>query len=933
MTESRRLEDLLSDDIHLLGNTLGQVIRRQAGIEIYELEERIRALTKARRVDSDPAINGRIERIIHSLSTTNAELVARAFTVYFELINLAEEQHRVRVLRQRERAAHPRPVKESIAAAIANLRQMGLDEFEMQQLLDRLNIELVFTAHPTQAKRRTVLSKLRRLANALHDLEMRDLLPAERDHILRQLLAETTSLWLTDRSRVTKPEVEDEVRTGLYYFEITLWDVLPQIYAAMKNALAENYPMLKMPSRFLTYGSWIGGDRDGNPNVTADVTAESLRLHRGAAVEWHQVMARQLNRTLTMSVELSPISSELKKALASVETASEHVAYLQNRYPTEPYRLWFALLGSDLRDASRGDMVARLKGHANPPLRLRTMNDLRGRLDLINKALRDNNLRDMAETDLAHMRRQAEVFGLHIARLDIRQYSDYNTAVLHELLQKLNLHDNFAELDGAGRTAVLSQLLDAPIPDLGKLTNLSPEAQETRDLFQILFRAYDFYGPELIGPYIVSMTHGPEDILAPLLLARWHGLCLQPGSQEEGLAFAPLFETRKDLRNAPQIMTNLFKHPQYGRHLQRHQNQQTIMIGYSDSNKDAGYLAANWELYQAQETMAATCQEQGVTMTLFHGRGGTIARGGGPANRAIVSQPPESVNGRIRITEQGEVIEERYGNESVARRHLEQVVHAVLMASAPTHYGARISLKPAWRTAMDELAAISYRAYRKLIYETPELLDYWQQATPIHEISQMRIGSRPSRRTSSARPTGAAFTSLRAIPWGFSWMQSRHVLPGWYGVGAALSQFGSTPENLQLLQEMYRDWNFFKVVIDNAQVSLAKADMGIARLYAELVEGEKVREKIFGEIERAFAETCQWILRVTEQRQLLDNDPVLQRSVRRRNPYVDPLNYIQVSLLRRLRFLPEQDSPTAQQILQAIFLTVNGIASGLKNTG
>jgi phosphoenolpyruvate carboxylase len=391
-------------------------------------------------------------------------------------------------------------------------------------------------------------------------------------------------------------------------------------------------------------------------------------------------------------------------------------------------------------------------------------------------------------------------------------------------------------------------------------------------------------------------------------------------------------------------MTELFQHPHYGRHLQRHHNQQTIMIGYSDSNKDAGYLAANWELYQAQEAITETCRQQGVSLTLFHGRGGTIARGGGPANRAILSQPPQSVNGRIRITEQGEVIEERYGNEAIARRHLEQVVHAVLLASAPAHYGAagygaagygaagygaNTTPQAEWRQAMDELAAISYRAYRKFIYETPELLEYWQQATPIQEISQMRIGSRPSRRA----PTGAAFTSLRAIPWGFSWMQSRHVLPGWYGVGAALSEFGRSPDNLHLLQQMYHDWSFFKVVIDNAQVSLAKADMGIARLYAQLVEGEKVRQMIFGEIERAFAETCEWILRVTEQRQLLDNDPVLQHSVRRRNPYVDPLNYIQVSLLRRLRFLPEQDSPTAQQIIQAIFLTVNGIASGLKNTG
>ena len=350
------------------------------------------------------------------------------------------------------------------------------------------------------------------------------------------------------------------------------------------------------------------------------------------------------------------------------------------------------------------------------------------------------------------------------------------------------------------------------------------------------------------------------------------------------------------------------------------------MIGYSDSNKDAGFVPARWELYQAQEAMAATCRQYGVAMTLFHGRGGTVARGGGPANRAILAQPPGSVNGRIRITEQGEVIDENYSSPAIANRHLQQVTHAVLLASAPPHVQLQPKPTAAWREAMDQLTAVAYHTYRELVYETPALLQYWEQATPIREISQMRIGSRPARRAGKASLSG-----LRAIPWGFSWMQSRHVLPGWYGIGTALADYG--PKNLPLLQEMYAEWPFFTDLVDNAQVSLAKADMGIAKLYATLVEDDTVRETIYDQIASAHRQSCDWILRITDQRQILDNDPVLQRSVQQRNPYVDPLNFIQVALLRRLRFLPDQDGPTAEKLRQTIFLTINGIASGLKNTG
>ena len=928
MPMTREKQERLSEDIHLLGDILGHVIRRQAGIEIFELEERIRALAKTRRIESDPAIDTRLAYVVGRLDPDEAELVARGFTTYFELVNLAEEQHRVRVLRERERDVHPQPLSESVAGAVAALWKAGVDEFEMRRLLNRLDIELVFTAHPTQAKRRTVLTKLRRIAAALTELDVRDLLPSERQALVDQITAEVTLLWVTDRSRTSRPTVTDEVRTGLFYFDTTLWDVLPAVYRDMAAALARHYPALRPPDRFLTYASWIGGDRDGNPNVTADVTAETLRLHRGLALEKHRAAARRLDRSLSISNDLADVPEAITDAVAAHGEPGGHLAFLHDRYPHEAYRHLSAQLGADLAEASAGDMLARLRGEELPPLRMRTMDNLLEPLTLMDRSLRAAHMDEIARADLEQSLLQARVFGLHAARLDLRQYSDYNTAVLDELFGHLGWFDGFGQMDGPARAAALTDALARPIPDLTGFGGLSAEARETLELFRVVKRAADYYGPELFGPYVVSMTHGPEDILAPLLLARWHGLCLRDDGRTEGMTFAPLFETRADLRAAPEVMTALFAHPGYAPHLARTGRRQTIMIGYSDSNKDAGYLAANWELYQGQDALAATCAAHDVVMTLFHGRGGTIARGGGPANRSILAQPPGSVGGRIRITEQGEVISDRYSHPAIANRHLQQVVHAVLMAGAPEQYRLLPRPKPDWPAAMDELAATSYRAYRALIYETPELLTYWSQATPMDEISRMRIGSRPSRRTGAV-----TFDSLRAIPWGFSWMQCRHVLPGWFGVGEALAAFGRTPERVALLQEMYRDWSFFRNLLDNSQVSMAQADMGIAGLYAGLVEDARVRDLIFGQVEAAFDRTREALLLITGGRELLDNDPVLQRSVRRRNPYIDPLNFIQVSLLRRLRGLPDPESAEAAHLRDTVFLTINGIASGLKNTG
>ncbi|MDX1613918.1 MAG: phosphoenolpyruvate carboxylase [Candidatus Promineifilaceae bacterium] len=923
---SNQTLDRLSDDIHLLGDILGKVIRQQAGIEIYDLVERTRALSKTRRSDQDPALGDYLRQLVSRLTLDEAEGVARAFTTYFELINLAEENHRVRVLRRREREAYPNPPGESIAAAIGQLRADGVTSEQMAALLADLHIELVFTAHPTEAKRRSVLSKLRRIDDKLLLLERQDPLPSERAELEKEIRAEVTALWLTERGRTRKPHVTDEVRTGLHYFETSIWDVLPNIYEELAQALTEHYPSVTAPTRFLTFGSWIGGDRDGNPNVTTPVTAETLRLHRGLAVEHHRREAHRLARFLSLSRRLSPPGPALRRTLEQAEP-TPHVDYLRQRYPREPYRIHAALLQADLAAASEDDVVARLQGEGAAPLpALRSGTELLQRLTDLSDSLRQNGADIIADVQVAPFEAQARLFGLHTARLDIRQYSDYHTAALSEILASLDRYDDYEGLDAAARTKLLTELLNEPIPDLDGLASLSDETHELLELFRLLARAVDYYGPQLIGPYIISMARGPADVLIVLLLGYWHGLCLR----EDGQAFltiAPLFETRADLAQANESMATLFTHPIYGRHLADLDRHQTIMVGYSDSNKDAGYLAANWELFQAQERLAAVCRTHQVQLTLFHGRGGTVARGGGPVGRIIRAQPPGSIGGQLRVTEQGEVIDERYGHPAIARRHLEQVTHAVLLASAPD-YAERHAPQAAWREMMDELAEVAYQAYREFIYETPDLLTYWMQATPIHEIGKLRIGSRPARRQSDD-----PFASLRAIPWNFSWMQSRHGLPGWYGLGHALEAFTHDDGKLADLQGMYRDWIFFRALIDNAQMALGKADMSIAGLYASLVEDVDLRQRIFGHIMGAHQRTCRQVLKVTGQQEILGNASTLRLSIARRNPYVDPLNFVQVDLLRRLRALPDEENDQAGELLEVIFLTINGIAAGLKNTG
>ena len=902
----------LSATIHLLGEALGDVLRAQESVTLFETEEHIRALAKARRAgEMDAAV--RLPLAVADLPVDAARATASAFAVYFDLINLAEEVHRIQALRARERAQYPAPIGESIGEAIARLQARGVTSERMAELLRELRIELVLTAHPTEAKRRTVLSKLQRISDLLRHLQDADLLPRERTELMAGLQAEITALWLTDRARTTRPAVTDEVRTGLYFVDEVFWDLVPRIDADLEAAVSLHYPGLVPPPAWLTVASWIGGDRDGNPSVVTELTAETLRLHRGLAVERHRRSVQDLARRLSVSGRRCPPPEALTAWLDARRPLPAHVAYLEQRYAGEPYRLALSLLAADLEAASREDMTARLLDEAPHAARI-TAAEVRTVVDLVAQGVPPA----LAGDRVRALEHQIEAFGLHAARLDIREDSGRLAAALGDILARLSLEAGFAERDEPARAAVLLRLLAEEAPKASEISALALDelSAETWRLFRLLGRAQAIYGRGSLGPFIISMTRGPADLLTVLLLARWAG-------GASGMQIVPLFETLGDLDAAPRTLETLFALPVYRAHLDSCAGEQMVMIGYSDSNKDGGYLAANWALYRAQEAIAWTCRERGVALTLFHGRGGTVARGGGPAGRAIRAQPPGTVQGRFRVTEQGETIASRYADPALAHRHVEQIVSAVLLASADD-VDAAAPLDPAWREAMDVMAAAARETYHDLVERTPGFLEYWRAATPIEELSRLRLGSRPAVR----RAGGLTRSAVRAIPWVFSWMQSRFNLPGWYGLGTALGRVDAGR-----LREMYAGWPFFRAILDNAEMSLLKADMGIAALYSELVPSRALATAVFTRIGNEFVRTRESILRATDHAELMDGDPVIQRSVHLRNPYVDPLNYLQVEMLRRLRALADQDGDDAARYREIIVVTINGIAAGLRNTG
>lgn len=948
-------DDQLSHDVSLLGRLLGDVLREQEGEAGFALVEELRARTKALRSpdphppDLGPGGQALLARC-RALDAASVRRLTRAFTLYFHLVNVAEEHHRLRVLRQRDAASAGGPRPESVAAGIAAAAGAGVGADGVRRLLAVLDVEPVVTAHPTEARRRTVLHKLRALARLAERLDDTRLPPDEIAELHDRVREVVTALWRTDERRARPPSVLDEVRNGLFYFEESLWNAAPRLYRDLEAALARFYPgeLFDVPV-FLRFGSWVGGDRDGHPHVTAAVTEHTLRLHRETALALLEGNVRALQQDLSLRTDPADLPPALAEALAAEAAAAPVLAArAATAFPGEPYRQLTAIVLAHLRATRRANAAAlrRLPSYEQegilteavwgegPPAEAepadnesaertvyRGPREVLAALAVLRRALMSEGAGRLADGALRDLTRRVQVFGFHLARLDLRQHSRVMSAALAEMLARSGDSPDYLALAEPGRATLVARLLSAGVPPAWEREGVTATAGEVLDLFAMIGRMRRELGPGAIGVFIVSMTAAVSDVLTPLLFARHAGL-FEPGRDgvptRSAIEVVPLFETIDDLRGCTGLMEGLFALPVYDRHLAAWGRRQQVMLGYSDSNKDGGFLTANWELYRAQEALAETCRRAGVSLSLFHGRGGAIGRGGGPTGRAIQAQPPGTVAGRLRFTEQGESAFARYAHPQVAHRHLEQTVHAVLRASL---LPAASASRPAWEVLLASASSAALRAYRELVYEDPEFIEYFRAVTPIDLVSDLLIGSRPSR-----RQAGDRIEDLRAIPWVFSWTQSRCGLPGWYGLGAALA---ATPEGAGVLAEMYRGWPFFRSLIDNAQLGLGRSDLAIARLYDGRAD-PRVGSRIFPAIEAEWRRTVD-VIEAATGAPPLQQSPVLLRSIRLRNPYVDPLSIVQVTLLERLH--ADADAPEIDALRHLAALTINGIAAGLQNTG
>jgi phosphoenolpyruvate carboxylase len=932
MAESDALATLEADafarlrkDVDLLASTLGDVLRELEPPHVFETVEQVRALTKRRRAEersgagSADATN-ELRRLVAAMDLPTAERVLRAFTIFFQLVNVAEEIHRVRVNRLRAGAASvARPRSESVAAAVKGLADEGWSADEIRRFIAELDVQLTITAHPTEVKRYTVRLKLERIAGALRSLGERQLAPQARRSLLDEIGAEIATLWQTRELVHERPTVVDEVKSALYYFRRSLVGAVPRLMADLEDAMATYFGAGAGAAAgtfppVLRFRSWIGGDRDGNPNVTPAVMAEAYALQAEVALEGHLEDVDGLVQRLSQWQDRIDPGDDFRDDLARHEAERGPAS----RFMREPFRrklfhVHAALLEERAaegvrHEAGRGVAPGPYEGGADGYL---------ADLALLERALLRAGGERAAGAFVRPVRYRAQAFRFHLAPLDVREHSQVHERAVADLLARAGVHHDYAALDELDRVALLGRELDDRRPFLRPDAPMGEEARRALDVLRVVRRVRQRYGDDAFGNYVVSMTEGVSDVLEPLVLAKQAGV--------EGLDVTPLFETEADLRAAPSILARLFDLPAYRRHVLR-RGVQEVMIGYSDSNKDAGFLAANWALYEAQEGLASVCREAGVTLRLFHGRGTSIGRGGGPTGAAILAQPPGSLGGRMRLTEQGEALADRYADPDLAHRHLEQVVHAFLLASARDTRPVP-PLPEGYREALSRAATAARERYRSLL-ETEGFLDFYATVTPIEEISRLNIGSRPAR-----RHAGGGLQHLRAIPWVFSWTQCRANLPGWFGLGSGLATIDEG-----LLREMVREWPFFATVLDLAQMSLAKADLGIFRAYLDLVPAP-LRERFWPIIQSEHRLTVATVTAATG-RVPAEHDPTLQRSIDLRNPYIDPLSFLQVELLERLRRettvgeaagAQRGDARTALE--DAVLVSLLGVSAGMRNTG
>lgn len=914
--ESCGLSAPLSNDLREMDGMLCRVLTELEGSELIEIARSL--------IGREPPPRGQLFREFPVLQDpAKLRTLARAFTVLFQLANAVEQKEIVRVNRER---ADTRT--ESIADAVKGLKARGLTGEQVQKLIDGIEIMPTLTAHPTEAKRRAVLDKLQHLLLQLSAAQgtpgLTQPLGSQYDPMEE---AERTliELWQTDEMRSARLTVAEEVRNALYFFEKTIMEVVPLLHDDLERALAQHYPEYKFSvPTFLTYRSWVGGDRDGNPNVTAAVTWRTLLDHRVTALEVYHGHVSTLRRELTESIKLVKVSSEL---LASIEHDKRlHlVSHDQaTRYSQEPYVVKLLAVEARLAAtvAQTQSMIAgegKTRSDACYPGPEELLEDLR----VVQRSLRENGSAQIANTGrLPHLIRQVQAFGFHLATLDVRQHSDEQAKALEEILSAagvLPAGQTYAQLTEEQKVCLLTAEIANPRPLLSRFFHASETVARVMDVFHIIRQARIELSDRCVVAYVISMTHGVSDILEVLLFAKEAGIAHK-------LDVVPLFETIEDLHGADKLVRRLFENPEYRRHLAARDGLQEIMLGYSDSSKDGGYLAANWSLQSTLDRLARVSGETGVPIRLFHGRGGTVGRGGGRANRAILSQPAGSFHGRIRFTEQGEVISFRYGLLPIAHRHLEQIVNAVL--GAASGLGAE-GAEERYGDTMRTLEEASRKSYCDLVYDDPDFWKFYTQATPIEHISLLPIASRPTFRPGKAL---AGIEGLRAIPWNFAWVQSRAVLVGWYGLGAALDAYVKEgPARLETLQTMYEKWPFFRTVIDNAALELVRAHLPTARMYAARVEPRSLGKRIEKLIEEEHARTSEMILKVSGQRNLLQNAAVVRRTVEFRNPCVMPLSVIQVALMDKWSDLSESEQEGTWR--EAMLQSIAGIAAAMQSTG
>lgn len=895
----------------------------QEGKSFFQLEEFIRRSTKAYRTSRNRTVKKKLERKFSQLDPYLIRKLIRAFSTYFQLINIAEQHHRIQRIRAQKRAGKNNYPQGSLRHTLQYAKKKNISPEELLQFFNQLFISPVFTAHPTEALRRTILEKHTRIWEALEELDRRDLLPDERVSVEEKLERSITSSWQTEETRSYDISPIDEVTNGLYYFRHVLVESIPAFYEELERAVAEVYPSLPLPIQsFIHFGSWIGGDRDGNPFVTSDITWAALKRQSTTIIDIYLKSLDNLYAEHSESSKVVGVSSEL---LDSIE--SEFKRYNEPMPPfirnkNEVYRLKFALAYRKLQRHKK-----KLENQLEPEEHTySTSEEFLNDLYLIRKSLNENKGAALAQGELQKLIRNVETFGFHLATLDIRQHKKVHSATIADICRQHQIpYDQFnnRERELWLTTQILSE--SSFIFDVNALSN---EGKEVINTFHTIARALREIDQRSIKSYIISMTESPADVLEVLFLMKQTGLVIQNSGTFSGLLnIVPLFETITDLQSSTSIMEELYVNEAYRKHLHSRDNRQEIMLGYSDSSKDGGIVTSSWELYKAQRSLSHCSAKHHIDWMFFHGRGGTVGRGGGPEFQAIMALNGHSINGKMKITEQGEVISLKYSHTEIAQRTLELTTSAMLIKffDKTNLSKVKVAHHPQWREIMAKYSDRAFSSYRQTIYENPELVKYYFQATPLKEITRMKIGSRPAKRVESER-----IEDLRAIPWVFAWMQSRHNLPGWFGFDEGF--LCKNKKELTFMQNMYAHWDFFAAMVDNIQMIMSKADFDIAQLYSELTDPASLGSVMFTQLYDRYENTKKTIVSITKQKHILDNNPVLQRSITLRNPYVDPMSLMQVELLKRLR-RNDLDEKQRQELEEVMFLCINGIAAGLRNTG